>query len=303
MSDFKFNCPHCQQSLEAPQDMLGETIECPSCNGTIQLPAPEPSPTPAPAARPKLQIKKQMPARSQQAPSRPHSASPQNSSGGTMLFGTCPKCGAEDVYANCMNCERFDRFTGSGQAAKCSCGMQVPDAIQCPYCSAQIFKDAFHPQPGLQQKFRDKLPKDGKAKIEGQGMSIGTIIAVIFLGFWLWSTFSGNDAPFSGGSNASISVSYLAPYTEELTGVFEFGEWKKEVWGYSGVMKFKGWKTMVGRRQMGIEFESRSSSGVVLGRGDASFPTLSPGERGKIELIGYGADDAHTIRLLVGVKD
>jgi hypothetical protein len=40
MSDFKFNCPHCQQSLEAPQDMLGTVIDCPSCNKRIQLPKP-----------------------------------------------------------------------------------------------------------------------------------------------------------------------------------------------------------------------------------------------------------------------
>jgi DNA-directed RNA polymerase subunit RPC12/RpoP len=38
MSDFKFNCPHCGQSLEAPEDMLGETITCPACTGSIVLP-------------------------------------------------------------------------------------------------------------------------------------------------------------------------------------------------------------------------------------------------------------------------
>jgi len=41
MSDFKFNCPHCEQSLEAPEEMLGQTIECPSCNGSILLPKPK----------------------------------------------------------------------------------------------------------------------------------------------------------------------------------------------------------------------------------------------------------------------
>jgi len=48
MSEFKFDCPHCQQSLEAPEDMLGQMIECPSCNGSIQLPQPESQPAPAP---------------------------------------------------------------------------------------------------------------------------------------------------------------------------------------------------------------------------------------------------------------
>jgi hypothetical protein len=47
MSDFKFNCPHCQQSLEAPEDLLGQTIECPQCKGSIQLPAPQPRLQPA----------------------------------------------------------------------------------------------------------------------------------------------------------------------------------------------------------------------------------------------------------------
>lgn len=42
MTDFKFNCPHCEQSLEAPDELLGQPIECPSCNGSIQLPAPPP---------------------------------------------------------------------------------------------------------------------------------------------------------------------------------------------------------------------------------------------------------------------
>jgi hypothetical protein len=41
MSDFKFNCPHCQQSLEAPEEMIGETTECPSCKGQIQILKPE----------------------------------------------------------------------------------------------------------------------------------------------------------------------------------------------------------------------------------------------------------------------
>ncbi|MFA6716299.1 MAG: hypothetical protein WCS27_13045, partial [Victivallaceae bacterium] len=44
MSDFKFKCPHCQQSLEAPEDMLGTAIDCPSCNGQIQIPASQSQP-------------------------------------------------------------------------------------------------------------------------------------------------------------------------------------------------------------------------------------------------------------------
>lgn len=38
MSDLKFNCPHCKQSLEAPEELLGQALDCPSCNKRIQVP-------------------------------------------------------------------------------------------------------------------------------------------------------------------------------------------------------------------------------------------------------------------------
>jgi RsiW-degrading membrane proteinase PrsW (M82 family) len=38
MAEFKFNCPHCNQPLEAPEDMRGQMIECPSCKKAFQLP-------------------------------------------------------------------------------------------------------------------------------------------------------------------------------------------------------------------------------------------------------------------------
>ena len=41
MSDLKFTCPHCKQSLEAPEDMLGQVIDCPSCSKQIQVPKPQ----------------------------------------------------------------------------------------------------------------------------------------------------------------------------------------------------------------------------------------------------------------------
>lgn len=59
MSDFWFNCPHCQQSLEVSEDTLGKAIDCPVCNGSIQLPNPEPQPSQA-ALPPILQQQKKI---------------------------------------------------------------------------------------------------------------------------------------------------------------------------------------------------------------------------------------------------
>lgn len=38
MADINFNCPHCSQNLNGPEEMAGHTIECPSCQKEFQIP-------------------------------------------------------------------------------------------------------------------------------------------------------------------------------------------------------------------------------------------------------------------------
>ena len=38
MADLNFLCPSCRQSLEASEDLLGRTVQCPSCSTTINVP-------------------------------------------------------------------------------------------------------------------------------------------------------------------------------------------------------------------------------------------------------------------------
>lgn len=40
MADITFTCPHCNQELEAPDDLAGETIDCPACEGQLIVPSP-----------------------------------------------------------------------------------------------------------------------------------------------------------------------------------------------------------------------------------------------------------------------
>lgn len=47
MSEISFNCPWCEQHLEAPAEMAGDVIACPSCEKEIKVPLPaEPKPRP-----------------------------------------------------------------------------------------------------------------------------------------------------------------------------------------------------------------------------------------------------------------
>jgi ribosomal protein L40E len=38
MSEIEFDCPHCDQTLEGPDEMAGETIVCPACNRSFTIP-------------------------------------------------------------------------------------------------------------------------------------------------------------------------------------------------------------------------------------------------------------------------
>lgn len=46
MTHFSFKCPSCGQHLETPQDILGQTVECPSCHSQITLAKPSSDPKP-----------------------------------------------------------------------------------------------------------------------------------------------------------------------------------------------------------------------------------------------------------------
>lgn len=43
-SDIRFKCPHCDQAIEQPLEMLGQLIDCPSCGETIEVQKPHKQP-------------------------------------------------------------------------------------------------------------------------------------------------------------------------------------------------------------------------------------------------------------------
>jgi hypothetical protein len=38
MKEFKFECPHCRQHLQADVEFSGKQIQCPACNVMIKIP-------------------------------------------------------------------------------------------------------------------------------------------------------------------------------------------------------------------------------------------------------------------------
>ena len=48
MADISFACPQCNQELEAPADLAGEIVECPSCETQLTVPEAEVTPAASP---------------------------------------------------------------------------------------------------------------------------------------------------------------------------------------------------------------------------------------------------------------
>jgi hypothetical protein len=50
MNEIDFDCPHCGQNLSGPEDLAGQTIDCPVCNKSFVIPGglTEIPPPPAP---------------------------------------------------------------------------------------------------------------------------------------------------------------------------------------------------------------------------------------------------------------
>jgi len=60
MTDIAFGCPHCQQPLEAPSEMAGQSYDCPSCQKPFVVPS-QPKPVSAPSKPRKKKTTKEQP--------------------------------------------------------------------------------------------------------------------------------------------------------------------------------------------------------------------------------------------------
>ena len=88
MADISFSCTHCSQHLEAPPDMAGMALECPSCNREIMVPKPALRARPPGAVPVRPTVPASPPAT---AHATVHATAPATRSATSV---PCPSCGA-----------------------------------------------------------------------------------------------------------------------------------------------------------------------------------------------------------------
>ncbi len=124
MSDLSFNCPHCEQSLEAPDEMSGETTACPSCNTTILIPGNQPNHAEESPSQPGPQV--------HAPPNLPPKKQTKN----------CPFCG-EVILSSAVKCKHCGEFFKGGKPIKQSAppqDKQTPGIPTCQQCGGKMRK-------------------------------------------------------------------------------------------------------------------------------------------------------------------
>lgn len=153
MPDIHFECPVCNQSLEAPEELANQLIECPTCRETIEVPT---------RSRPAKSAGGATPHQEPSPPPFPSQTSPVNQDRQSPRHKTCSKCGlvcapAQSLCPKCggilrENTRRQPRASAAarqrkqvsvrklgktaGGLARCRvCGKNVsPSAQTCPHC-------------------------------------------------------------------------------------------------------------------------------------------------------------------------
>lgn len=83
--DIRFACQHCGQSLEAPPDMAGESIDCPTCQKSITVPIVKPTHARSQYSPPEAARAQQLPAERPQG--LPAENNTDNTESGKGLWG------------------------------------------------------------------------------------------------------------------------------------------------------------------------------------------------------------------------
>jgi len=129
MSDITFNCPHCQQHIEAPDEMVGMTAQCPTCQKNLQVPK-------------KIIVLKVAAPPVIQAPLPPPSSPASTGRDKGLIALACTNCGSPRVTEFkpgsyiCANCETtFKWVDPSKQTVEVKGNISVSTEIRCELCA------------------------------------------------------------------------------------------------------------------------------------------------------------------------
>ena len=186
-----------------------------------------------------------------------------------MLSGTCPNCGASDVYTICRACLRFNGFLGDGEAARCRCGVPVSTLLNCPHCRSPIPASEMSFDAERQRKYRSKLPRLGlfvKPPLIRPSIALVAVVVVgVVIALPLFFRFSGEGSPRRRQVTAFEQKldQPLVTITGFAAGSVTFSPWALDGLKFTSVATWNGVQAIGGLSYTVMSGSTRIDSGII----------------------------------------
>jgi hypothetical protein len=121
-------CPHCQQKVEAPEELFGQNVTCPTCSKEFVIPSPKAE---ASTLTPSLSKMNLAPPSAVSAPAQQRKTKP------------CPFC-AEDILEAANKCKHCgaDLNVPPAKPTRTETAPPVAKTKPCPFCGEGVMLDA-----------------------------------------------------------------------------------------------------------------------------------------------------------------
>lgn len=281
--DIQFVCPSCGQKLEAPADMAGGKVECPTCATPLRVPARE-----------KLSLKPRT-----QGHSTDRSKPPPEASAKVTEFTFVAmddqglersgKVKAVDMYEAVRQIRESGYFPTRVEPSSRS-SFRPPSMSAGLADSSATNTHSNQTDANFQQQMK-QTSTFGDRFVKRFWIALAILICA-----FVWNELDKEASDRTDNVNVVCSVPGFVP------AVVSFSGWKTYFGGIKGAMHFHGWYAMpeVEGSGVSINYKAYDSTGTIIASDAVHFPELSPGESGEIKLIGAGLGRA--ARVVVTIR-
>jgi hypothetical protein len=196
MREFTINCPHCGVLLNASEEHLGLSLQCPSCDGSIQVAEPQAPATPEPRVK-QVPTSPPLPSSKKKIVFRKtskHSQTARTAPSRSKKTKACPFCG-EEILAVAVKCKHCGSVLNAKRKSKaaapqkpktsstaqgCGCLMLIVLGIiifsSVSDCGGPSSSSRTPPKPKTQEELRTERLEGGFSAWDGSHRGLTSLI-------------------------------------------------------------------------------------------------------------------------------